>query len=162
YLVQNDRGDRSFASMRSLVRLLRRAWLLAGVFLCALLAVEMLLRLCVPTRPLQSYHLDCEVFASVPWSRELLTEHVAASRVEWHSYVYWRRRPFEGRWIHVDANGIRRSWNAAEPAAERRKRVFFFGGSTMYGSGARDDYTIPSCVAKALAANGVPVEVTNF
>ncbi len=40
--------------------------------------------------------------------------------------------------------------------------VWFFGGSTMYGSGQSDDATIPSQLVRLLAESGVAIEATNF
>jgi lysophospholipase L1-like esterase len=37
-----------------------------------------------------------------------------------------------------------------------------FGGSTMWGTGARDAYTIPSILARELARKGVAAHVVNF
>ncbi len=37
-----------------------------------------------------------------------------------------------------------------------------FGGSTLWGTAARDDYTIPSLVAKYLSERGLNVRVTNY
>ena len=51
----------------------------------------------------------------------------------------WRRRPYAGRYVHIDARGrrfIRRSRNAPG------RTVHFFGGSTMWGTGVDDAGTI--------------------
>jgi len=40
--------------------------------------------------------------------------------------------------------------------------LFAFGGSTMWGWGARDDYTIVSYLSKLLDEKGYPAEVTNY
>ncbi|MEZ0231170.1 MAG: SGNH/GDSL hydrolase family protein, partial [Planctomycetota bacterium] len=45
----------------------------------------------------------------------------------------------------VDERGLRRTVAAPRPGAPR---VFFLGGSTMWGTGARDEGTIPSLVAR--------------
>jgi lysophospholipase L1-like esterase len=43
------------------------------------------------------------------------------------------------------------------------RRIFMLGGSTMWGTGARDSFTIPSQVASRLHARGIEnVEVVNF
>jgi lysophospholipase L1-like esterase len=43
------------------------------------------------------------------------------------------------------------------------RHVFFFGGSAMWGTGARDEMTIPSQVAALLAERGMrDVAITNF
>ena len=41
-------------------------------------------------------------------------------------------------------------------------QLFAFGGSTMFGTGARDDYTIPSYLARQAEQAGIDLEVTNF
>jgi len=40
--------------------------------------------------------------------------------------------------------------------------VWFFGGSTMFGVGQRDEHTIPSEVARLAAAAGIPIRAVNF
>jgi lysophospholipase L1-like esterase len=70
-----------------------------------------------------------------------------------------------GEHVEVDEAGLRRTWNAPRRAegAAAPFRVFLFGGSTMWGAGARDEFTIASLLSKNLAeASGVAVEVTNF
>jgi lysophospholipase L1-like esterase len=57
-------------------------------------------------------------------------------------------------------DGARRSNSSA--AGSDGPEVWFFGGSTMYGSGQADDATIPSALVDALAANGVAINATNF
>ncbi len=56
-------------------------------------------------------------------------------------------------------DGHRVTW---QPPAEPAARVWFFGGSTTFGLGQRDDHTIPSELAKAAWKQGIPIEVTNF
>lgn len=67
---------------------------------------------------------------------------------------------FQGKYLNVQ-DRQRRSWT---PPAEctRPLRVWMFGGSTTYGVGNRDAYTLPSEIAKVAYRNGVPIEVANF
>jgi len=83
---------------------------------------------------------------------------------EWHPYVYWRHEPFRGIYINVSDQGLRRTWNRPTENAGNRFTIWCFGGSTMWGVGARDDFTIPSQISKILSDRfpGVQVEVTNF
>jgi hypothetical protein len=100
-------------------------------------------------------------FQGEDWYREYGREFRVSTQMQWHPYVLWRRRPFVGRYINVDAAGRRRTWNreaAGEPAAE----VFAFGGSTLWGNGARDENTIPSRVSRLLDESGHRVRVTNY
>jgi len=93
---------------------------------------------------------------------QFVKEQNGAWRFKWTSYAYWRRVPMSGKYVNVDANGLRRTWNPS-PLAPRHVRVFVFGGSTMWGTGSRDDYTIASQLSKTLAKSfGSGVEVVNF
>ena len=56
-------------------------------------------------------------------------------------------------------DGHRVTWR---PPAPPVATVWFFGGSTVFGLGQRDDHTIPSEFAQAAWAAGLPVDVVNF
>lgn len=63
------------------------------------------------------------------------------------SFIAWRREAFAGETIHVEGPYLqRRTLNAAGPDA---RKVYFFGGSTMWGPGVDDANTIPSLFARA-------------
>ncbi|MGB1287006.1 MAG: hypothetical protein ACPG7F_10770, partial [Aggregatilineales bacterium] len=70
------------------------------------------------------------------WAEQTLT------RVTWLPYVYWRMDEYDGKYINISPEGIRYTpdYSADNPAAQT---IYFFGGSTMWGEGARDAYTIP-------------------
>jgi lysophospholipase L1-like esterase len=76
--------------------------------------------------------------------------------------VYWRLRPYHGQYINIDEQGIRRTWNASSAPAPNQVRIFMFGGSTLWGYGARDEFTIPSLVARKLSGDPRPPWVVNF
>ena len=82
------------------------------------------------------------------------------TRVRWLPYTYWTVKPFAGEFINVDRQGLRHTplYTDEESAA----RVAFFGGSTLWGEGARDAYTIPGQTAKLLADAGHPAIVLNY
>lgn len=88
-----------------------------------------------------------------------------AYQLEWHSYVYWRRRPITTPYTNIDSRGLRHTWREntqSQDAPKRRHRIFVFGGSTVWGSGCRDDYTLPSHLSRLLTNAGLVVEVVNF
>jgi Na+-transporting methylmalonyl-CoA/oxaloacetate decarboxylase gamma subunit len=62
---------------------------------------------------------------------------------EYQSFTEWSRRPYTGETITINAAGDRVHAKAPSvtgtPAA-----VYFFGGSTMWGTGVLDDQTIPA------------------
>ena len=103
-------------------------------------------------------------YGQAEWVAEYFREYLGSYRTHWEPYVYWRRVPFEGRYVNIDERGIRRTANAPHPGEGigESTRIFMFGGSTLWGTGARDDYTIPSYVSRELEAQGFRVEVTNF
>ncbi len=76
-------------------------------------------------------------------------------------YIGGVGRAFAGEYINVSAAGVRQSMNVVAETDDV-PRVFFFGGSTMWGYGARDGYTIPSLTADLLNAAGSAAWVRNL
>jgi lysophospholipase L1-like esterase len=86
-------------------------------------------------------------------------------QMRWYPYVYWKTAPMRSPYLNIDQHSNRVNWNAPRRPGDGKPllRVFTFGGSTTWGAGARDDYTIPSLLAKDLAGNpDYDVEVRNF
>ncbi len=79
----------------------------------------------------------------------------------WLPYTYSRIEPHAGPLFTVDAAGLRGTVNVTEPSAAVPS-VYFFGGSTMWGEGSRDAYTIPSQTAQFLYQAGSPAHITNY
>ncbi len=82
-------------------------------------------------------------------------------RAEWISYTYSRMMPHDGELISIDARGLRVTVNP-EGVPDDAPTIYTFGGSTMWGEGSRDAYTIPSQLSTALFDAGNPVQVTNY
>jgi hypothetical protein len=98
------------------------------------------------------YRVHADALASAPWRTRYFEELRSSSEAEWHPYVAWRSRPYAGEYINIDARGVRRTWNPPVCGANpQRSSVWMFGGSTMWGVGARDEFTIPSDVSRTLA-----------
>jgi len=138
-----------------------------GITLLLTVVAEGTLRLLFHYRdsrhPIVDYRLTSDCFAQSPWIRDYFREDHEAAVLKWHSYVYWRLKPYHGQYVNVDANGIRRTLPPAEGTpADSAADIFMFGGSTMWGNGARDDHTIASALAKMLREKGVTCNVTNF
>jgi lysophospholipase L1-like esterase len=81
-------------------------------------------------------------YATQDWSARYWYEYRLSRRQRYYPYVGWRRAAFEGQTINIDQNGIRRT-PGANCGAESLK-VFAFGASTMWGTGAPDWGTIPA------------------
>lgn len=92
-----------------------------------------------------------------PFARELFVEQTTiATRPddELYQVLADQDHPYD----HI-RDLARRSW---APPGDPDLEVWFFGGSSMYGIGQRDDHTIPSVVARLAAADGIRLEVVNF
>jgi hypothetical protein len=149
---------------------IRDSWLMFGIGVLFLLVLELVLGVAfsvrdrvIASRGTIDFRMDADAYPDSAWVREYYTEFHRSSDVEWRPYVYWRRRPFTGQYVNIDSAGIRRTV-AYQPATggSPPKRVFVFGGSTVWGTGARDSFTIPSLIARELQASSVTAEVVNF
>lgn len=102
--------------------------------------------------------LDFIPDGAIPSSAAFWQEQ-SKTRVRWLPYSYWTVTPLDGDYINVDATGVRLTPHTAPPDAPS---LAFFGGSTVWGEGARDAYTIPAQVAQRLTQVATPYRVTNY
>lgn len=87
------------------------------------------------------------------------------SKFCWQPFYYWVIGYFKGKYINIDRYGRRLTWSndISEQSTSKPIRICLFGGSTMWGWGARDDYTIPSLVSKIVSEKcSTKVEVYNY
>ena len=96
---------------------------------------------------------------SAPSSREFWAEQ-STVLVRWLPYSYWTVAPFEGAYINVDSSGRRHTPSYTEDS--EAPNIYFFGGSTMWGLGARDAYAIPAQVGQLLAERDYPAQVHSY
>jgi len=145
------------------VRFLRDAWLIAGIALTLFVLVEGIASLLIRIVEIPDLRIHADDYQRAVWASDYFRE-LRDTRCRWEPYVYWRHRPFSGKYIQVDEKGLRHTSPAQNGSAQaaRPYRVFMFGGSTLWGTGARDEYTIPSLVASELQKEGVAAEVVNF
>jgi hypothetical protein len=80
-------------------------------------------------------------YASVDWALTHFSELISL-KASYVSYIEWRRKSFEGRTITITGPYGQRSTVGRADAT--KPSVYFFGGSTMWGTGADDAHTIPS------------------
>lgn len=91
---------------------------------------------------------DC--YTDETWFEQYMVEAKKIFRhMAWEPYVYWRAKSFHSQYINIHADGHRKTWNKVNQGKELFT-VYMFGGSTVWGWGARDEYTIPSWVSKML------------
>ena len=143
-------------------RWLHTGWDMIGITALLIITVEFIslgLLSLLDTDPRQrDFRLDSDAYAGAPWVVGYFEED-ANLRAQWDPYTYWKMAPFDGRYIHIDDEGRRQT---VLPAEADGPTIFMFGGSTMWGTGSRDAYTIPSQVAAALSRQGVRANVVNF
>jgi lysophospholipase L1-like esterase len=94
-------------------------------------------------------------YANFP-DREQLWNDFNQHQMHFEPYVHWAGYPFNTKYINVEPNGLRRT--IKEPQAHA-KNVFVMGGSTLWGTGATDETTIPSFLQDFL---GSKYDVTNY
>ena len=85
------------------------------------------------------------VYKDDPWAPKHFKEFNNL-KSEYRDFVVWRRLKFDGETIHIDEDGYRRHGNREGGPAQAS--IWLFGGSTMWGTGARDDETIPAYLEK--------------
>ena len=138
-------------------------WLIIGISLAILLLMETCVR--VKNAAGSTPPVSRSPQASAPWFSEFTREYDATRPQRWKSYLYFGRLPsFKGRYVNIDSAGHRVTPQPATPATPVAK-VFFFGGSTMWGTEQRDDHTIAAEAARrlqVLAGPGNRIQVTNF
>lgn len=102
--------------------------------------------------------------APVSYSDGYSKEFAESSRLRWESYVYWRRQPYRGGCINITADGLRvvPGQETGFAAARPLRKLFVFGGSAVWGTGARDAFTLPALLGRELKHQGVDTEVVNF
>lgn len=99
---------------------------------------------------------EAPAYDSFPDKAQLWEEVVKATVVHPEPYYHWRRNPFSGKYVNVDAQGVRRTVKSPKPGAAK---VIMFGGSTTWGTGMPDSLTLASLLQKRL---GDTYDVYNF
>lgn len=139
-------------------------WIIFGVTLLILILIEVFFKFYFYFTSDDDHRLQSDCYKNVEWVNDYYQEFNACNVEEWESYVYWRRKPYKGKYINVDANKRRKTVYSVENSVRFKPdyRIFMFGGSTMWGTGVRDEYTIPSLVGELLSRQGYHVEILNF
>lgn len=72
-----------------------------------------------------------------------------------------RHPDYQSAYINV-TDRVRRSWQPVGVDSSDALEVWFFGGSALFGAEQRDEFTIPSQVARLAAEDGTILRVQNF
>ncbi len=164
----NNNKSRSFIQLLKIIgNIIKTSWLILGATLLLLLFLEATCSLIYHLLPAKTgpvYFSKSDSYQDTPWIAGYDKELFSSYNTSWRPYVYWRRTPYAGKYINIDNRGIRytAASELSDNHASRKLKIFMFGGSTMWGEGVRDRYTIPSLLAKELAAHQIKAEITNF
>lgn len=158
-------------SFSKITGFLREAWVIVGLTLFLLLSIEHGLRLCLSAEWLWrlapvtaiDYRANADTYRDRSWVGAYYGEFRKSNFTRWVPFVYWRRKPYSGQYIEIDSAGIRRTPGASQPNRNHIvKKIWMFGGSTLWGTGARDAFTIPALLQKKLNERKILCEVKNF
>jgi len=101
------------------------------------------------------------VYAGLPLPADYARELDDSARHQYLPYVEWRRKFYQGQFINVDADGVRRTV-PAQCSDGRSLHIWMFGDSALWGTGVTDEGTIPSHLAKLYADSGQRACIKNF
>ncbi|MDX2183740.1 MAG: SGNH/GDSL hydrolase family protein [Gemmatimonadaceae bacterium] len=153
-----------------MLRLVRDAWLVLGAACLGFVALEGAVRLLAavgvlapaPSPPRLDPRAAADTYRDRAAAAAYFDEFRRSDTAQWSPYTYWRRLPFRGELINVDGDGLRVTPGGSAEDPADAVTVWMFGGSTTWGTGARDAATIPAQVQQGLRARGVRAVVTNF
>jgi len=103
---------------------------------------------------------ELTAFADSPWALDYWREFPSSSTWAYEPYVGWLREDLASDYFNV-VEGSRDTWSSAQLDQDPLE-IWLFGGSTMWGLGQRDDFTIPSEFAKQTDRAGLSVFVRNY
>jgi|GEM_PF-1125069 len=104
--------------------------------------------------------LSTAPYGGADWVTDYFREFQQSSRMQYAPYRMWHRREYHGKYVNTDTSG-RRTYQG-KISDRPRIRIWCFGGSAMWGTGSRDDYTIPSCLARCGEEHGLNLAVRNY
>lgn len=103
---------------------------------------------------------DSEGMAAYPW-RDAYFDELNSLSYDYRPYILGGLSDNEGEFINTNPEG-RRSYLPDADLTDGAVDIWFFGGSTMFGEGQRDGYTIPSYIARIAEARGLVVRPHNL
>lgn len=106
----------------------------------------------------ETTYTSTSVYAKTDWIEDYYKE-MESIETEYYPYTGWKMKEMNGNFIKINSSGERYGWNPK--FSGKTKKIFVFGGSTVFGKGARDEYTIPSYLSKILNEKTAKYEVKN-
>ena len=158
--------------IKTIVTYSKDAWIICGIILLLFLSIEFLFSLFFYVKDnfgksdltVQDPRSQFIGYDENSWVNDYFKEFNESFVSHWEPYLYWRRNEYCGKYINISPEGIRFTKISDYFSDKERPklRIFIFGGSTVWGTGARDLFTIPSLLVKELDKMGIRSEVTNF
>lgn len=102
---------------------------------------------------------ESSIYKDSPWAKQYFIEFDKLEK-NYYPFYEWRRKSYKGKFINISEEGVRNTWNPKHK--DSLNKIFIFGGSAIWGTGVRDNFTIPSLLSKNLNKNTEPYFVTNF
>lgn len=159
-----DRGRGRLARVAAVVR---DGWLMLGIALVLLVALEVAYRSQANLRRALRDEPRVRVPSGHPYESQAWWTEWSLGEGAWRNrYDPYRAtwpRPQVGRYLNIDSAGRRQTVQPGLDSAGSTRRVYLLGGSTMFGYTTRDEWTIPSQMADLLLEAGIQdVQVVNL
>lgn len=85
----------------------------------------------------ETHKLKLPNYRNVAWAKNYFSEHDRLQN-EYFDFIGWKSKPTSGKSININKDGFR-----IHGTRLSESKVWFFGGSTMWGFGDNDESTIP-------------------
>ena len=169
----NNRFEKFLHKHKKYVRLINYFFKIIGVVIMILFLLEFFSFLIISAYEFYNYNIvnkgtpdnriRLDVYENESWATQYFIEEKESNKAEYYPYLEHRKIPnYKGEYINLDENAIRKTFYQCPDNNSKSIKVFVFGGSTVWGVGARDSGTIPSFLSKYLCENGFKVKITNF
>lgn len=106
--------------------------------------VKSMYRTVFPKKEKSGRRAELPVYDKYSWAAKHFAEQSQTATI-YYDHIGWRRGEFRGETITVDADGYRRHDTSRD---FRSADIWFFGGSTIWGTGVLDSMTIPAYFQK--------------
>ena len=145
--------------MEAIKRRLIEASVIFVIVLAMLVALEVAARLARLVVPRPSPEGE-RIVLKHDWGKQYLADQ-ARLRFGHENYVEFREKAMHSPTVNVERGTRAVPGSCLNPRGEAF-RILLFGGSTMFGYGVPDRFTIPAYLAEAFARTGRCVEVVNY
>ena len=100
------------------------------------------------------------VYANDNWASNYFKEFAQSNVKQYTPFIGWTRKDYTGHYINIK-DGHRQTYRPSMNS-KPTSRLYIFGASFTWGTGARDDYTIASYLVKLAEQEGMYVEAENY